>query len=75
MWNPFRGRRFADRARLARRTHELWLDRALRTGRPHPRIPKREVRLGGFDELMKTAGGRMWADAWWKSAFDSVESD
>lgn len=50
---------------LARRAHEAWLDRAIRTGRPHPNIPKREVRLGGFDGLMRTPGGRLWAQRWW----------
>jgi hypothetical protein len=58
----------------ARRMHEAWLDRALRTGRPHPGIPKREVRLGGFESLMRTPGGRIWAKHWWDEALSKTDT-
>ncbi|MEO1716499.1 MAG: hypothetical protein AAFR76_05250 [Planctomycetota bacterium] len=57
-----------------RRMHEAWLDRAIRTGRQHPGIPKREVRLGGFEPLMRTPGGKLWAKAWWDDALSSGRS-
>jgi hypothetical protein len=62
----------AERFRLV---HEVWLDRALRTGRAHPGIPKREVRLGGFETLMRSPGGRIWARRWWDQVLNSREAD
>ena len=75
MWNPLSKLTFKDHGRIARRTHERWLTKALRTGKPNYRIPTRETRLGGFDPLMRTPGGRLWADKWWADAFNSPDSD
>ncbi|GAB5497143.1 MAG: hypothetical protein Phyf2KO_22230 [Phycisphaerales bacterium] len=75
LFNPFTRKSIVDRGRLARRTHEVWLTNALSTGKPHPRIPKREARKGGFDQIMRTPGGRIWARQWWAEAFSSKKYD
>lgn len=75
MWNPFARKHLADRAEHFRRTHEIWLTHAFRTGKPHPRIPKREARLGGFDPILRSAGGKLWARQWWNDTFNNRSSD
>ena len=75
MWNPFTRKELADRAELYRRTHEVWLTQAFRSGRAHPRIPKREARLGGFDPILRTAGGKLWAKQWWSDTLNSRSTD
>lgn len=69
-WNRNNRHLHAERVR---RMHEAWLDRAVRQGRAHPSIPKREVRLGGFESLMRTPGGRIWAKHWWDDALSKPE--
>ena len=56
-----------------RLVHEAWLTRAMRSGRPYPRIPLRKVEAGGFSGLMKRPGGRALADTWWTAALDRVD--
>lgn len=75
MWNPLARKTAADRGEMYRRTHEIWLDHAFRTGLPHPRIPRREARLGGFDPILRSAGGRLWASRWWNDTFRDRSSD
>lgn len=73
LWN-FGGRgRLQTRAEIARREHERWLNRAIRTGTPYPRIPVRLVRRGGFSGLMSSPGGSERAERWWKSALSRVD--
>jgi hypothetical protein len=52
-----------------RRTHERWLNAALRGAAPIPRIPVRRADLGGFDDLLARSRGREVADRWWRRAF------
>ncbi|MEM8757003.1 MAG: hypothetical protein AAGF47_04390 [Planctomycetota bacterium] len=68
MWAFWSKAKRLDYAERARRAHEAWLDHAVRTGRGHPKIPKREVRLGGFSEQIRTPEGRAWAREWWNEA-------
>lgn len=75
MWNPFARKNIVDRGEVYRRTHEVWLNHALRTGKPHPRIPKREAHLGGFDPILRTAGGKLWARQWWNDTFKDRSTD
>jgi len=73
LWN-FGGRgRLLTRGEIARREHERWLNRAIATGTPYPRIPVRLVRLGGFSGLMSRPGGPERAERWWKSALSRVD--
>lgn len=75
MWNPLAKKKIRDRAQMYRLTHEIWLTHAFRTGRDHPRIPKREANKGGFDPILRTAGGRLWAKQWWNDTFKDRSSD
>jgi len=75
MWNPMANMTMLDHGRLARKAHERWLTKALRTGRPSTRIPTRQTKLGGFDHILLTPGGREWADKWWADSFNSPDSD
>lgn len=75
MWKFWNRDRLLTHAELARRTHEVWLDRALRSNRPHPGIPTREVRLGGFRAEMRTPSGRAWARGWWERALTPGPGD
>jgi len=60
-------------ARRLIREHAQWLTRALRSGRPQPRIPVRKVADGGFVRLSRTREGRRIAEQWWFSAFESMD--
>lgn len=60
------------------REHSVWLTWAL--GRleegaeeEFPWIPTRPVAEGGFAGVTESAGGRLWADEWWDSAFLGLE--
>lgn len=75
MWNPFAKRSLRDRGEQYRRAHEIWLTHAFRTGAPHPRIPKREASRGGFDPILRTAGGKLWARQWWSETFNDRSRD
>lgn len=61
------------RAKLARRVHEYWLNRAVTSGHAYPHIPTRAVSEGGFTALARTPNGRAWADAWWADALEQVD--
>ncbi|MCC6675588.1 MAG: hypothetical protein IT436_00465 [Phycisphaerales bacterium] len=61
------------RACLARRIHELWLSRAVESGRAYPHIPLRAVADGGFTPVVSTPSGRAWADGWWADALERVD--
>ncbi|MFG0282785.1 MAG: hypothetical protein ACF8R7_00035 [Phycisphaerales bacterium JB039] len=71
LWNRNRP---GDLGAHYRRAHELWLEQALRTGRPDVRIPTRRVRDGGFAGLMSRPSGRHWARMWWTVALKRVDS-
>jgi len=75
MRNPFANMTILDHGRRARKAHERWLTKALRSGHPTTRIPMRETRLGGFDHIMRTPGGQLWAEKWWADTFRSQDSD
>ncbi len=75
MWNPLARKTIRDRGAMYRRAHEVWLTHAFKTGRSHPRIPKRQADLGGFDPILKTAGGKLWAKKWWNDAFKDRSAD
>jgi hypothetical protein len=56
-----------------RREHEAWLNRALASGHPYPRIPLKRVDRGGFSGLLARPSGRALADLWWIAALDRVD--
>ncbi len=59
----------------ARRSHERWLNRAMRDRtRVYPTIPLRRVADGGFAPVTSTREGRAWADMWWQVTLDQVDS-
>lgn len=60
-------------AERMRRTHEMWLGRALRATEQPPRIPVRRVDQGGFAALLAVPGGRERAAQWWLDVFALVE--
>ncbi|MCL4740629.1 MAG: hypothetical protein KJZ54_00335 [Phycisphaerales bacterium] len=73
LWR-FGGRdRLLTRAEIARREHERWLNRAIVSGTPYPRIPTRLVRRGGFSGLMARPGGPERAARWWDAALARVD--
>ncbi|MCW5775464.1 MAG: hypothetical protein KIS87_03325 [Phycisphaeraceae bacterium] len=73
LWS-FGGRgRLLTRAEIARREHERWLNRAIASGTPYPRIPTRLVRRGGFSGLMARPGGPERAARWWDAALARVD--
>ncbi|MBL0928327.1 MAG: hypothetical protein IBJ11_11870 [Phycisphaerales bacterium] len=68
---------FAERletaAERARRLHSAWLTRALTDPQwAAPRIPVRPVSEGGWDEFVRSPGGRDWAERWWDDAIDDT---
>lgn len=63
------------RGAVARNLHSVWLTKALRSGRPMPRIPTRLVRDGGFDRELATPDGRRWAEEWWYKTLEETELD
>lgn len=74
----WRGFGFGDAlspSQLMRRVHELWLDRALRSGKRYPRIPLRRVDRGGYDPLRTRPGGRDRAERWWTLALERVDAN
>lgn len=70
-WKVRRG--LPDPAALFRRVHEVWLTRAVSSGKPYPRIPVKRVDQGGFDRMMARPGGRETADRWWSAALGRVD--
>jgi hypothetical protein len=62
------------KGKLFRLIHEQWLNRALRSRIPYPRIPVRKVDEGGFDRVHRNADARAHADRWWALALDRVDS-
>jgi hypothetical protein len=70
-WQVRRG--LPDPAAFFRRVHEVWLTRAVSSGKTYPRIPVKRVDQGGFDHLMARPGGREMADRWWSAALDRVD--
>ncbi|MEM9166435.1 MAG: hypothetical protein AAGB48_05360 [Planctomycetota bacterium] len=75
MWTFWNSSKRHSHAERARRAHEAWLDRAVRTGRQHPRIPTREVRLGGFFAMMQSREGRAHARQWWEHSLQPGSDD
>ncbi|MEO1007303.1 MAG: hypothetical protein AAFX79_01920 [Planctomycetota bacterium] len=74
--NPLpRRNRPASLAEAFRRTHERWLNRAIRRRRPYPVIPAIRVDAGGFERLTGTPLGRAWADQWWHDTFRAMDRD
>lgn len=67
IWNSFRLAREVSPAERFRREHELWLNRAIRSTTPMPRIPLRPVSRGGFERLASSGRGRRAINAWWGS--------
>lgn len=64
-----------ERGAAARRRHEAWLATALRKPGRYPRIPVRPVVEGGFDPVLATPEGRVWAESWWGSTLESPDLD
>lgn len=62
------------RGRQFRLIHERWLNRALRSQIPYPRIPIRRVDEGGFDDVRLRPEARARADRWWAIAFERVDT-
>lgn len=73
LWSRHHNDEKDRRARLARRIHELWLTRAVETGRAYPHIPLRAVSEGGFGPIVATPRGRAWAEGWWHEALERVD--
>lgn len=71
-WRFLRGSSLSP-GEFARRTHELWLTRALQSQRPYPRIPLRRVDTGGFDRMMGSPDGRARAETWWNLALQKYD--
>ncbi|MFM9996115.1 MAG: hypothetical protein ACKVU4_09975 [Phycisphaerales bacterium] len=74
-WRSFGFRDGFSPGDVVRRAHERWLDRALRSGKPYPRIPLRRADHGGFDRMRARAGGRDRAARWWALALERVTTD
>jgi hypothetical protein len=64
-----------ERGAAARRRHEAWLAVALRKPGKYPRIPVRPVADGGFDPVLATPEGRVWAESWWGSTLENPDLD
>lgn len=58
----------SSRAEQFRLVHERWLNKALASQGPIPRIPVRRVDHGGFDRLRTRPGGLKLAERWWNLA-------
>jgi hypothetical protein len=72
-WNRLRERRGGSIAKLYCRTHELWLNRALASNTPAPRIPIKRVDDGGYSGLSASLAGRAHAQRWWDRALGRVQ--
>ncbi|MCC6661076.1 MAG: hypothetical protein IT437_09350 [Phycisphaerales bacterium] len=71
LWRHSRRDELSDRAAAFRRSHERFLDRALRTPWAFPHIPLRRVADGGFDRLRRR-GGQARAEQWWHMALSRL---
>jgi hypothetical protein len=61
----------SSRAEQFRLVHEHWLNRAIASSSPIPRIPVKKVDengRGGFDRLRARPGGLRLAERWWSLA-------
>lgn len=64
-----------ETARLLRREHERWLNRAIKAPGHYPTIPTRRADDGGFSGLLARPGGARLAELWWRRALDRVDLD
>jgi hypothetical protein len=73
IWSLFHRNGWLSPGERARREHEVWLSRAIRSGRALPRIPARRVDLGGMEPVLGSPRGREWARRWWERVLSRAD--
>ncbi len=64
--------RYDHRERMIAETN-AWLNWALQTDHPLPRIPRRRVDEGGFSAMLRVPAARAAFDRWWSKTLDALE--
>lgn len=64
--------RYDHREKMIAETN-AWLNWALQTDYPLPRIPRRRVDEGGFSSLLGVPAARAAFDRWWGKTLDALE--